>query len=119
MTWIDTHCHLDAAEFDTDRKAVVSRGRAAGVNQLVLPAVARNKRPDPVFLLAGGPGQSAIDLAAPMGRLLSRMNNRRDIVLVDQRGTGRSSPLKCAMPEPTAPLAEATMAKQLQDRSTK
>jgi len=42
MTWIDTHCHLDAAEFDADRKAVVSRGRAAGVNQLVLPAVARN-----------------------------------------------------------------------------
>ena len=36
--WIDTHCHLDAAEFDADRDAVAARARAAGV-ALVLPAV--------------------------------------------------------------------------------
>ena len=40
MPWIDSHCHLDAPEFDTDRDAVVQRARAAGLAMLVLPAVA-------------------------------------------------------------------------------
>lgn len=38
--WIDTHCHLDAAEFDPDREAVLARAREAGVTLQVLPAVA-------------------------------------------------------------------------------
>ena len=37
--WIDTHCHLDAAEFDGDRDEVVRRARSVGVRQMVLPAV--------------------------------------------------------------------------------
>ena len=39
MRWIDTHCHLDAPEFDADRAEVRARARAAGVAQVVIPAV--------------------------------------------------------------------------------
>ena len=39
--WIDSHCHLDAPEFDADRDAVAARANAAGVTQIVLPAVER------------------------------------------------------------------------------
>jgi TatD DNase family protein len=38
---IDTHCHMDAAEFDADREAVMARARAAGVTTMVVPAVER------------------------------------------------------------------------------
>jgi TatD DNase family protein len=39
MQWIDSHCHLDAAEFDADRPAVMQRAREAQVSMQVLPAV--------------------------------------------------------------------------------
>ena len=65
------------------------------VHFAVLPALAQNKLPDPVFFFAGGPGQSAIELAGPVAAQMGRLNNRRDLVFVDQRGTGRSAPLRC------------------------
>ncbi|MEM6797792.1 MAG: alpha/beta fold hydrolase, partial [Acidobacteriota bacterium] len=61
----------------------------------VLPAVEQPAQPDPIFLLAGGPGQSAIGLAASVEGALGPANRTRDVVLVDQRGAGGSSPLVC------------------------
>jgi pimeloyl-ACP methyl ester carboxylesterase len=74
-------------------------GPKIDVHYVVVPAMARRKVPDPVFLLAGGPGQSAIGVAPQTLPLFARLNNRRDIVFVDQRGTGRSAPLECPDPE--------------------
>ncbi|MFZ4480209.1 MAG: alpha/beta hydrolase [Rhodoferax sp.] len=71
-------------------------GTKIDIHYVVVPALARRKLPDPVFLLAGGPGQSAISVAPMMVQMMSRLNNRRDLVFVDQRGTGQSAPLLCA-----------------------
>ena len=91
-------------------KRPLDPARPAGVqievHYVIVPAMARNKQPDPVLVLAGGPGQSAIDIAPVMLPRLSRLNNRRDLVFIDQRGTGRSAPLECA-DEDRLPLAEA------------
>jgi pimeloyl-ACP methyl ester carboxylesterase len=70
-------------------------GQAIEVHFAVLPALAQRKLGDPVFFFAGGPGQSVIDLAGPLAAQMGRLNNRRDLVFVDQRGTGRSAPLRC------------------------
>ena len=83
-------------------------GTKIDIHYVVVPAMARRKLPDPVFILAGGPGQSAIGVAPQSIQLFSRLNNRRDIVFVDQRGTGKSAPLECADPrrEPLAAQAD-------------
>ncbi|MEW6286397.1 MAG: alpha/beta hydrolase [Chloroflexota bacterium] len=61
----------------------------------VIPAVTRAPEPDPLFLLAGGPGQAAIETFSAALPYLFNIHQKRDIVLVDQRGTGKSNPLQC------------------------
>jgi pimeloyl-ACP methyl ester carboxylesterase len=89
-------------------------GPTIDVHYARAPAVARRRSPDPVFLLAGGPGQSAMDVAASVLPLLSRLNNRRDVVFVDQRGTGRSATLSCDEPSHEALAHFTTTDAQLQ-----
>jgi pimeloyl-ACP methyl ester carboxylesterase len=54
---------------------------------------------DPLTLLAGGPGQAATTLYPLVSGAFERIRRNRDIILVDQRGTGRSEPLNCTTPE--------------------
>lgn len=69
-------------------------GRTIELNIAVLPA--RNDSGlEPVFFLAGGPGQAATALAGHIDVALREVRRSRDVVLVDQRGTGRSNPLDC------------------------
>ena len=74
------------------------QGRALDLAVVVFPAKSATPRP-PVFFLSGGPGESAAGMApyvekSPFAALLAD----RALVLVDQRGTGRSNPLRCAPP---------------------
>lgn len=69
--------------------------RMLSIRYAVVPALAKNKAADPLFVLAGGPGQAATKVAALMQPVMSRLNARRDIVYVDQRGTGGSNALAC------------------------
>ena len=72
----------------------------------VVPAIATRARPDPLFLLAGGPGQGAIEAFVPALDAFSGIHRERDLVLVDQRGTGGSNRLDCDMPDDAATSPE-------------
>ncbi len=70
-------------------------GRKIALNLLVLPATGEKPAPDPIFFLAGGPGQGAVSVIAGAGDYLSELRGEREIVFIDQRGTGKSNPLNC------------------------
>lgn len=98
----DARCgRLEVFE-DRDRGA----GRRISLNVVVLPALGDDVAPDPLFVLAGGPGQAASRLGwVPL--LFAELRQRRDIVLVDQRGTGDSNPLACDASPAADPLQAA------------
>ena len=60
-----------------------------------LQALSRDKKTDPVTLLAGGPGQSATQTYPTLATAFDKIRLSRDIYLLDQRGTGQSNPLSC------------------------
>ena len=70
-------------------------GRKISIAFAVLPANTLSPKPDPLVLLPGGPGQSASALV-PFASRLVEVRRTRDLVLIDPRGSGRSSPLDCA-----------------------
>lgn len=83
------------------------QGRQISIHFAVVPALARNKAPDPVFVFAGGPGQSGLSAAGVIQPAFAQVNARRDIVYVDQRGTGRSNALACeTSPSAASPVQQ-------------
>ncbi len=70
-------------------------GKQITIHFIILPAQDKAKVAEPVFLLAGGPGQSAINVARWMQVLFEKLQRRHDLVFIDQRGTGKSFALNC------------------------
>ena len=69
--------------------------RPIDLRVIVLPARASSPLPDPIVPLAGGPGQGAATLASVLARRFAALREERDLLLVDQRGTGASNGLHC------------------------
>ena len=90
---VETEARCGTLEAWEDRKA--QAGRRIKVKFAVVPAKLRAKEPDPVLVIAGGPGQGAIALAPQVMPLFARLNDSRDILFIDQRGTGGSNALDC------------------------
>ncbi len=89
-------------------------GRQIALNIALIPAIKRNPAPDPLFMLAGGPGQSAVETFPAIMTGLYHIHESRDIVLVDQRGTGKSNPLRCLDPEKDEDLTDEQVIERLQ-----
>lgn len=91
LTLIEARC----GRLDVPENPAAPRGRRIGLRVAVVPAVSTRKRPDPLFVLAGGPGMAATSFYASVAPAFDRIHRDRDIVLVDQRGTGGSNALNC------------------------
>jgi len=74
-------------------------GASIELNIARVPARSAEAAPDPVFLFAGGPGQAATEAYLLVAGALRPSNRDRDIVLIDQRGTGKSNRLDCPSEE--------------------
>ena len=70
-------------------------GRKISLNIAIAPATGKSTEPDPVFFFAGGPGQAASETWVMIRPVLNKIRKSRDIVMIDQRGTGKSNKLAC------------------------
>jgi pimeloyl-ACP methyl ester carboxylesterase len=107
----DRPCGLDGVSGQVDCGALsvpedrtTSGGRRIDISYVVLRASRPTNEP-PVFRFAGGPGAGSVGLARSAGRLVRSILADRDIVLADQRGTGRSNPLACPSDVASSPVS--------------
>lgn len=81
-------------------------GRRLPIHVAVLPALRRKVHADPLFVMAGGPGQGARGMAGVAARYFRQVRRHRDIVLVDLRGTGASHPIRCEAGDELASISD-------------
>jgi pimeloyl-ACP methyl ester carboxylesterase len=103
---ITTAAGCATLEVELDR-GVPGRGRLALAIARV-PSSAKRPQPDPVVMLAGGPGQAARESYPLVATAFRDVLRTRDVILVDQRGTGGSHPLHCNVPDQSTASTPAT-----------
>ncbi|HEX5421170.1 MAG TPA: alpha/beta hydrolase [Gammaproteobacteria bacterium] len=85
-------------DFDVAENPVQPEGRHIGLHLAVIRSDASKPDPDIVVMLAGGPGEAATESFADTA-LYAGLLKHHDVLLLDQRGTGRSNPLTCEKAE--------------------
>ncbi|GGB57590.1 alpha/beta hydrolase [Shewanella inventionis] len=86
---------LQCGKITVPENPKLADGKQIDIHFAILPAI-KNTHPDEALLaISGGPGQSAIENAAGFNRMLTKVRQNRDILLIDQRGTGQSNLLSC------------------------
>ena len=86
--------------FEVFENRAAKSGRKIKINVVIFPATSQPPAPDPLFYIAGGPGASATEDAPYVAQGYAKIRERRDLVFVDQRGTGGSNPLNCDLFNP-------------------
>ena len=81
--------------YDVFEDRVAKAGRKISLKIIVFPATGSDKLADPFWYIPGGPGSAATEDAPYVANQFRKLRERRDIVFVDQRGTGESHPLNC------------------------
>jgi len=104
----------ECARFEVPEDPGAPDGRRITLRLARVPARGSNPQPDPVVFLAGGPGQSAIETYPAAHSAFRPLLGGRDVLLVEQRGTGESSPLKCPLPDWKDPGAQDAAAARRQ-----
>jgi pimeloyl-ACP methyl ester carboxylesterase len=96
------NCHLPGSEeglrclrLSVPLDPAKPKGEQLSLHVTLAPAFRESARPDPLFVLAGGPGEAGSDIVPLLNNAFRRIRATRDIVLIDQRGTGRSDKLDC------------------------
>lgn len=96
------NCHVDGikAQVQCGKLQVPENynkpdGEHISINFVVLSAIDNSDNKSPLMFLAGGPGQAAAELASGLRRVFGEVRKTRDLILIDQRGTGQSHPLQC------------------------
>jgi len=88
---------------DVFENRAAKTGRKITLKVEVFPATGADKQPDPLFYIPGGPGSSATEDAPYVEPELAKVREHRDLVFLDQRGTGGSNPLNCTFFDPNNP----------------
>ncbi len=107
-------CHIQSSAIEIDAECATlqrlenpddENSRLIDLSVIKLPSSASEPEPDAFTLIQGGPGGSSIDMAISYRQALDFIRSKRDIIVVDQRGTGRSNKLSCPQPEETPTIS--------------